>query len=192
MAVVMEENANPMKFEKLFKVTPEMIDENKHMNNVWAVQWVQDISIAHSDSVGATDVMYQFGCGWMIHTQFVEYKNQAFLGDEIRGTTWVMIDENKHMNNVWAVQWVQDISIAHSDSVGATDVMYQFGCGWMIHTQFVEYKNQAFLGDEIRGTTWVAGYSKVMSVRKCRFERVSDGKVVFESETQWVLKTVSR
>ena len=107
MAVVMEENANPMKFEKLFKVTPEMIDENKHMNNVWAVQWVQDISIAHSDSVGATDVMYQLGCGWMIHTQFVEYKNQAFLGDEIRGTTWV------------------------------------------------------------------AGYSKVASVRKCRFERVS-------------------
>ena len=117
MAVVMEENANPMKFEKLFKVTPEMIDENKHMNNVWAV---------------------------------------------------------------------------HSDSVGATDVMYQFGCGWMIHTQFVEYKNQAFLGDEIRGTTWVAGYSKVASVRKCRFERVSDGKVVFESETQWVLMDMKR
>ena len=126
MATVMEENANPMKFEKLFKVSPEMIDENKHMNNVWAVQWVQDISIAHSDSVGATDVMYQLGCGWMIHTQFVEYKNQAFLNDEIRGTTWV------------------------------------------------------------------ASYSKVMSVRKCRFERVSDGKVVFESETQWVLMDMKR
>lgn len=126
MAVVMEENANPMKFEKLFKVTPEMIDENRHMNNVWAVQWIQDISIAHSDSVGATDVMYQFGCGWMIHTQFVEYKNQAFLGDEVRGTTWV------------------------------------------------------------------ASYSKVMSVRKCCFERVSDGKVVFESETQWVLMDMKK
>ena len=34
MAVAMEENANPMKFEKLFKVMPEMIDDNKHMNNV--------------------------------------------------------------------------------------------------------------------------------------------------------------
>ena len=66
MATVMDENANPMNFEKLFKVTSEMIDENKHMNNVWAVQWVQDISIAHSDSVGATDVMYQLGCGWMM------------------------------------------------------------------------------------------------------------------------------
>ena len=62
----------------------------------------------------------------------------------------------------------------------------------MIHTQFVEYKNQAFLDDEIRGTTWVASYSKVMSVRKCRFERVSDGKVVFESETQWVLMDMKR
>ena len=103
-----------------------------------------------------------------------------------------MIDDNHHFNNVWSVQWIQDISIAHSDSVGATDVMYQFGCGWMIHTQFVEYKNQAFLGDEIRGTTWVAGYSKVASVRKCRFERVSDGKVVFESETQWVLMDMKK
>jgi len=62
----------------------------------------------------------------------------------------------------------------------------------MIHTQFVEYKNQAFLNDEIRGTTWVAGYSKVASVRKCRFERVSDGKVVFESETQWVLMDMKK
>jgi len=38
----------------------------------------------------------------------------------------------------------------------------------------------------------VASYSKVMSVRKCRFERVSDGKVVFESETQWVLMDMKK
>ena len=126
MAVAMEENANPMKFEKLFKVMPEMIDDNKHMNNVWAVQWVQDISIAHSDSVGGTALMRDLGAGWMIHVQHVEYKNQAFLGDEIRGTTWV------------------------------------------------------------------AAYGKVASLRKCRFERVSDGKVVFESETQWVLMDMKR
>ena len=58
--------------------------------------------------------------------------------------------------------------------------------------QHVEYKNQAFLGDEIRGTTWVHAYGKVASSRKCRFERVSDGKVIFESETQWVLVDMKR
>ena len=58
--------------------------------------------------------------------------------------------------------------------------------------QHIEYKNQAFLGDEIKGTTWVAAYGKVATIRKCKFERVSDGKVIFESETQWVLVDLNR
>ncbi|WP_298772470.1 acyl-ACP thioesterase domain-containing protein, partial [uncultured Fibrobacter sp.] len=58
--------------------------------------------------------------------------------------------------------------------------------------QHVEYRNQAFLGEEIRGTTWVAAYGKVASSRRSCFERVSDGKVIFESETQWVLVDMKR
>ena len=103
-----------------------------------------------------------------------------------------MIDENRHFNNVWSVKWIQDIAIAHSDSVGGTALMREMGAGWMIHVQHVEYRNQAFLDDEIRGTTWVSAYGKVASSRKCRFERVSDGKVIFESETQWVLVDLKR
>lgn len=94
-----------------------------------------------------------------------------------------MIDDNHHFNNVWSVQWIQDIAIEHSESVGGTALMKSLGAGWMIHVQHIEYKNQAFLGDEIRGTTWVAAYGRVACSRKCRFERVSDGKVIFESET---------
>jgi acyl-CoA thioester hydrolase len=70
--------------------------------------------------------------------------------------------------------------------------MHELGAAWMIHIQHVEYKNQAFLGEEIRGTTWVAAYGKVASSRRCRFERISDGKIIFESETQWVLVDVKR
>ena len=103
-----------------------------------------------------------------------------------------MIDDNHHFNNVWSVKWIQDIAIAHSDSVGGTNLMRRLGAGWMIHVQHVEYKNQAFLGDEIRGTTWVDAYGRVACCRKCRFERVSDGKVIFESETQWVLVDLQR
>lgn len=103
-----------------------------------------------------------------------------------------MIDENRHFNNVWSVKWIQDISIAHSDSVGGTELMQKLNAGWMIHVQHVEYKNQAFLDEEIRGTTWVDAYAKVACVRKCKFERASDGKVIFESETQWVLVDLNR
>ena len=126
MAIAMEDTVNPMQYTKVFKVTPEMIDDNHHFNNVWSVKWIQDIAIAHSDSVGGTQLM---------------------------------------------------------KSVGA---------GWMIHVQHIEYKSQAFLNDEIRGTTWVAAYGKVACIRKCRFERISDGKIIFESETQWVLVDLNR
>lgn len=126
MAVAMEENVSPMEFTQVFKVTPEMIDENRHFNNVWSVKWIQDIAIAHSDSVGGTALMRTLGAGWMIHVQHVEYKNQAFLNDVIKGTTWV------------------------------------------------------------------AAYGKAACARKCRFERVSDGKVIFESETQWVLVNMEK
>lgn len=103
-----------------------------------------------------------------------------------------MIDDNHHFNNVWSVQWIQDISAEHSEKCGGTAYMRELGAGWMIHVQHIEYKNQAFLGDEIKGTTWVDSFSKVVSKRKCRFERVSDGKVIFESETQWVLVDMKR
>ncbi len=103
-----------------------------------------------------------------------------------------MIDDNHHFNNVWAAQWIQDIAIAHSEKSGGMELMRQLGAGWMIRTQHIEYKNQAFLGDDVIGTTWVDGMSKLASLRKSRFVRASDGKVVFESETTWVFMDMTR
>ena len=41
MAIAMEDTVNPMQYTKVFKVTPEMIDDNHHFNNVWSVKWIQ-------------------------------------------------------------------------------------------------------------------------------------------------------
>lgn len=98
-----------------------------------------------------------------------------------------MIDRNNHMNNVYGVQWIQDIAIHHSDTCGGTKVMESLGASWMIRTNHIEYKAQAFLGDVIRGTTWVPEYSRITTNRYCKFVRVSDGKEVFSSVTTWVL-----
>lgn len=115
-----------------------------------------------------------------------EHYEQVFV------VTPEMIDENHHFNNVWSVKWIQDIAIAHSEKCGGTAMMRELGAGWMIHVQHVEYKNQAFLGEEIKGLTWVDSFSRVASVRRSRFVRVSDGKVIFEAETQWVLVDMKR
>ena len=84
MAIAMEETVDPMQFTQVFKVTPEMIDDNHHFNNVWSVQWIQDIAVAHSDSVGGTQLMRDLGAGWMIHVQHVEYKNRNHVGCRLR------------------------------------------------------------------------------------------------------------
>ena len=44
-----EQNWEPLVYTETFKVSPEMIDDNHHFNNVWSVQWIQDISKNHSE-----------------------------------------------------------------------------------------------------------------------------------------------
>lgn len=119
-----------------------------------------------------------------------KWESQVYM--ETFKVTPEMIDDNHHFNNVWSVQWIQDISKAHSERCGGTALMREMNCGWMIREQHVFYKNQAFLGDEIRGTTWVDSFGRLTSQRRCRFERVGDGKVIFESETQWVLVNMEK
>ncbi len=102
------------------------------------------------------------------------------------------IDYNHHVNNVMYVQWMQDIAIRHSDSKHAEAVMDRIGCTWMVRTHHIEYKSQAFFGDRLRVTTWVAEYSKVTCKRCCKFERVSDGALILSSETTWVFVDKNR
>lgn len=96
------------------------------------------------------------------------------------------IDRNNHVNNVIYVKWIQDISIKHSDSKKANLILEQLSCTWMVHTHHIEYKSQAFLGDTLKVTTWVSEYAKASCKRCCKFERISDGKLVLYSETTWV------
>ena len=45
-----EENRNPVVHEKTFRVEPEMIDLNRHLNNVWPVMFLsrgnRDLGVA--------------------------------------------------------------------------------------------------------------------------------------------------
>lgn len=111
---------------------------------------------------------------------FAEYVKNFLVDDSA-------IDRNGHLNNVVGVGWIQDIAVEHSNVTGGTRRMDELGCGWMIRTQHVEYKAQAFLGDEIVGTTWVPEYSRITTNRYSKFVRKSDGKEIFSAVTTWVL-----
>lgn len=96
------------------------------------------------------------------------------------------IDENGHVNNVVFVQWMQDVAIAHSDAVGGTAAMRESGGSWVVRSHQVEYLSPAYAGDGIEVETWVTGFHRVRSLRRYRFVRTSDGKLLARGETDWV------
>lgn len=96
------------------------------------------------------------------------------------------IDSQGHVNNVAYVQWMQDLAIRHTRSVGGDVVADKEGIIWVVRSHEIEYLRQVFLGDELRAETSIEDTQRATSVRKYVFTRVSDEKVVARGRTNWV------
>jgi acyl-CoA thioester hydrolase len=96
------------------------------------------------------------------------------------------LDLNGHVNNVNYVQWMQDAAIRHYSFIGGIAPMQAVGGNWVIRSHTVEYLRPAFAGDVIEVQTWVANIRRVRSLRRYRFLRKSDGKLLVKGETDWV------
>lgn len=96
------------------------------------------------------------------------------------------VDENGHVNNVVYVQWMQEVAVRHSEASGGSRAMRTSGGSWVVRTHRIEYLSPAFAGDELEAATWVADFRRVRSLRKYRFTRVSDSKLITTGETDWV------
>lgn len=98
------------------------------------------------------------------------------------------IDANGHVNNIVYVQWMQDVAIAHSDSVGCSAATAAAGCAWVARSHQIEYLRPAFAGDRVLVQTWLVDATrKSTSPRRYRMVRESDGTVLARGETLWVL-----
>ena len=96
------------------------------------------------------------------------------------------VDGNGHVNNVHYVQWMQDAAISHFRAIGGNVPMREAGATWVVRSHHIEYLSPAFAGDRIDVHTWIANVRRVRSLRRYRFVRVADGKVLAEGETDWV------
>jgi acyl-CoA thioester hydrolase len=76
-----------MKFSHSFIVKREHLDEQDHVNNVVFVQWIQDVAVAHWQHAASSDAQENFT--WYLLRHEIDYKQQAFEGDEITAATWV-------------------------------------------------------------------------------------------------------
>ncbi len=95
-------------------------------------------------------------------------------------------DQNGHVNNVVYVQWMQDVAVLHSDSVGGTDAMNAAGGSWVVHSHKIEYLKPAFAEEEVIALTWAVNFRRVRSVRRYKFYRKSDNALLAKGETEWV------
>jgi acyl-CoA thioester hydrolase len=74
-------------FEMAFTARPEHIDELGHVNNAVWVQWIQQVAVAHWESVA--DAAHKDAYFWVIVRHEIDYLRPAFAGDRVTGRTWV-------------------------------------------------------------------------------------------------------
>lgn len=73
-----------------FRVPPEAIDVQRHVNNVEYLRWMQEVAIAHSTALGwPMERYFAARCGWVVRTHGIEYLRPGLLDDPIRLLTWV-------------------------------------------------------------------------------------------------------
>ena len=95
------------------------------------------------------------------------------------------LDELNHVNNVVYLRWVQDVAAAHWASVATEEMKKKYL--WVVLRHEIDYRNPAFLGDELVAQTWVSSCDGVRSVRNVKFYQSGNGKLVAETKTTWCL-----
>lgn len=97
------------------------------------------------------------------------------------------VDRNRHVNNVAYVHWMQEAAIRHSAAAGCTRLTEASGATWVARMHRIEYLSPAFAGDQITVLTWVVDFRRVRSLRRYKFVRSTEQKLLARGETDWVL-----
>ncbi len=93
------------------------------------------------------------------------------------------IDDLGHVNNVVYVRWVQEVAAAHWEHAAPTALKTKYA--WVVLRHEIDYKNPAFLKDDITGYTWVGEHH---GARFDRFVRIQcESRVLAEAKTSWCL-----
>ena len=95
------------------------------------------------------------------------------------------IDELGHVNNAVWVQWIQQVAVAHWDSLARPE--HRDAYFWVVVRHEIDYLRAAKEGDRIVARTWVGD-----APQGARFDRLmeftgADGKVCVRAKTQWAI-----
>lgn len=95
------------------------------------------------------------------------------------------LDDLHHVNNVRYVQWIQDIAKEHWE-VRATDELKKRFI-WVVIRHEIDYKKQAFLGDDLLIETYVGEITFVTSERYVNIKNAETGEILVAAKSMWCL-----
>ena len=93
------------------------------------------------------------------------------------------IDDLNHVNNAVYVKWMDDVAFKHWEHLTKNEPITD--TIWVVSRHEIDYKSEAFLGDEIIAITYVGNTRGVTSERFIEFYK--DETLLAKSKTIWVL-----
>ncbi|HET8809688.1 MAG TPA: acyl-CoA thioesterase [Flavobacteriaceae bacterium] len=95
------------------------------------------------------------------------------------------IDHFEHVNNVFYLNWVQEVAEKHWKAKTPKAVREKLG--WVVLDHFIKYKHPGFENEELILKTWIESYGNVKSVRRTEIIRKHDQVLIAEAKTTWCL-----
>jgi acyl-CoA thioester hydrolase len=93
------------------------------------------------------------------------------------------IDELGHVNNVIYLRWVQDAAVAHWTAIAPAAERARLL--WVVLRHEIDYKQAAYLDEELVARTWVGTATRVRFDRHTEILRARDRSVLARARTIW-------
>lgn len=102
------------------------------------------------------------------------------------------IDLLGHVNNLAWIRLTLELADAHASALGfGFEALRARGFVWVVRHQDLHYERSAFLGDVVRGATWLSELRGARSVRHTRL-RGAGGALLFAANTEWAFVDVAK
>lgn len=99
----------------------------------------------------------------------------------------LLSDPVAHLNNVAMVRLVDRAAEDHLDRFGWTRrSLAAQGVMWFVARHEIDYRAEAFAGDEIAAATWIESFGRTTCVRATRLFRLADDRLIAEAVSRWV------
>lgn len=103
------------------------------------------------------------------------------------------IDHYGHVNNAEYLRYVEQVSWAHSNSLGLTFADYQqLDRGMVVVHHEIDYLAPAFAGEQLEIATWIVGFDQRFTLtRRFQLQRPADGKTLMRGLTRFACVQLS-